>query len=313
MQLIWVAGPAARVITLSITGRKVLAALACLSSLLVLLGAIFHFIGLRVAIEYVPELALSIGGVTSQSEQMKMEAIYRAKLDTLNQQLEAVTGRLQQLESTKTEVMGRLGLEKLLPGPSGQKNTSAWGRGGPLNFLPLWSVSTTPLSQQLDRSLQQMLHYEKSLEGMQTQWQMDLARLERVPGMLPLSGEFLMVSGFGVRADPMTHLPSMHEGLDFVAPVGTPVLVTAPGRVLRAENAGAYGHLVEVEHDDGFVTRYAHLKTMAVQLGQKLNRLESVGTLGNTGRSTGPHLHYEVLFRGQPMHPAKALAAWARD
>ena len=313
MQLIWVAGPAAQVITLSITARKALVALACMSSVLVLLGVIFHFIGLRVAIEYVPELAQRIGGVTSQSEQMKMESIYRTKLDTLNQQLEAVTGRLQQLERTKTEALGRLGLEKLLPGPSGAKNTAAWGRGGPLNFLPMWQFSSTPLSQQLDGSMQQMLQYEKTIEDMQAQWQMDLRRLERVPGMLPLSGEFLMVSGFGVRADPMTHLPSMHEGLDFVAPVGTPVLVTAPGRVLRAEYAGAYGQLVEVEHEDGFVTRYAHLKTMAVQAGQKLNRLECVGTLGNTGRSSGPHLHYEVLFRGQPMHPAKALAAWARD
>ena len=113
-------------------------------------------------------------------------------------------------------------------------------------------------------------------------------------------------------ADPLTHQPSMHEGIDFVAPVGTPVLATAPGQVLRAEYSGAYGNMVEVSHQDGFVTRYAHLKTIFVKPGQFIRREETLGTLGNTGRSTGPHLHYEVLLHGQPMHPAKALAAWSR-
>lgn len=312
MQLIWVAGPAARVVTLSITARKVWMALTCVSSLLVLLGVIFHFIGLRVAVEYAPELAQRLGGVTSQSEQMKIEAMYRAKLDTLNQQLETVTGRLQQLERIKADVLGRLGVEKLLPGPAVPQNTSAWGRGGPLNLLPLWNGTGDQLGRQLDHSLQQMLHYDKSMQDLQAQWQMGVTRLERVPGMLPLSGDFLLTSGFGVRADPMTHLPSMHEGIDFVAPVGTPVVVTAPGQVVLAEFSGAYGNLVEVSHEEGFVTRYAHLKTIAVKPGQRLGRLDRVGTLGNTGRSTGPHLHYEVIYRGQPMHPAKALAAWSR-
>lgn len=312
MQLIWVAGPAARVVTLSITARKVWMTLACVSSLLVLLGVIFHFIGLRVAVEYAPELAQRLGGVTSQSEQMKMEAMYRAKLDTLNQQLETVIGRLQQLERIKSDVLGRLGVEKLLPGPTVPQNTSAWGRGGPLNLLPLWSGTGNQLGRQLDHSLKQMLHYDKSMQDLQVQWQMGVNRLERVPGMLPLSGDFLLTSGFGVRADPMTHLPSMHEGIDFVAPVGTPVLVTAPGQVMLAEFSGAYGNLVEVSHEEGFVTRYAHLKTIMVKPGQQLARLDRVGTLGNTGRSTGPHLHYEVIYRGLPMHPAKALAAWSR-
>lgn len=312
MQLIWVAGPTARVVTLSITARKVLIAVGALSSFLVILGVVFHFIGLRVAIEHVPELAHRIGGVTSQSEQLRSEAMYRAKLDVLNQQMEAVSGRLRQLETIKSEVLNRLGVGKLLPVTGVSKNESAWGRGGPMNLLPFWGGTGSRLSQQLDESLQHMLRYDKTLEEMQQQWQKDLSRLNQLPTLLPLAGEFLLTSSFGVRADPMTHLPSMHEGIDFVAPVGTPVLVTAPGQVLRAEYSGAYGNMVEVTHAEGFVTRYAHLKTMQVKPGQMLRQLEPVGTLGNTGRSTGPHLHYEVIFRNNPMHPAKALAAWSR-
>lgn len=312
MQLIWVAGPAAKVITLSITARKVLMGLGAVASFLVLLGFVFHFIGLRVAIEYAPEFAHRMGGVTSQSEQMKMEALYRAKLDALNQQLETVTHRLGELENIKNDVLGRLGVEKLLPAAGVQKAEPSWGRGGPLNLLPRWSLSGNKLSQQLDLSAQHFLEYEKTLSAMQTQWQKDMNRLDRVPTLLPLSGEYLLTSSFGVRADPMTHLPSMHEGIDFVAPVGTPVMVTAPGQVLRAEYLGAYGNMVEVSHEEGFVTRYAHLKSIFVSPGQRLDRLDPVGTLGNTGRSTGPHLHYEVILRGHPMHPAKALAVWSR-
>jgi murein DD-endopeptidase MepM/ murein hydrolase activator NlpD len=82
--------------------------------------------------------------------------------------------------------------------------------------------------------------------------------------------------------------------------------------VLRAEYAGAYGYMVEVAHAEGFVTRYAHLKTLHVKPNDVLKRQAQVGTLGNTGRSTGPHLHYEVIYKGQAMHPVKALAAWSQ-
>ncbi|PUE07397.1 M23 family metallopeptidase [Limnohabitans sp. WS1] len=311
MQLIWVAGPAAQVVTVSITARKVLMALFAVSSFLLILGFVFNFVGLRVAIEYAPELAHRMGGVTSQTEQMKTEALYRTKLDILNQQLGLVTRQLGEMERIKNDVLGRLGVEKLLPVSGAPKSNNSWGRGGPLNLLPVWG-SKTLLSQQLDATEELLVQYEKILSNMQANWQKDLDRLDLVPTQLPLSGEFLLTSSFGVRADPMTHLPSMHEGIDFVAPVGTPVLATAPGQVLRAEYSGAYGNMVEVSHQDGFVTRYAHLKTIFVKPGQFIRREETLGTLGNTGRSTGPHLHYEVLLRGQPMHPAKALAAWSR-
>lgn len=313
MQLIWVAGPADKVVTLSITTRTVLTALAAVSSFLVLLGFLFHLIGLRVAVEYVPELAQRMGGVTSQSEQQRMEAIYREKLDVLNQHLSGVSERLHELETIKNQVLGRLGIEKLLSfsGPTAREAMA--GRGGPMNLLPTWGFSSKKLNHQLDQSLQQVLDYDQAMADMQVRWQKDLGRLDRLPTALPLSGNFLLSSSFGVRADPLTHLPSMHEGIDFVAPIGTPVLATAAGVVLRAEYAGAYGHMVEVAHADGFVTRYAHLKTIQVKPQDVIERHDAVGALGNTGRSTGPHLHYEVIFKGRALHPAKALAAWAQS
>jgi murein DD-endopeptidase MepM/ murein hydrolase activator NlpD len=312
MQVIWVSGPAAKVVTWSITARSVLLALAALSSGLVILGFVFNLIGLRVAVEYVPELAQRMGGVTSQSEQQKMESVYRNKLETLNQQLTGVTERLQELESVKNEVLGKLGIEKLFSSSLPGNGNFLSARGGPLNLLPVWGFSDK-LNHQLDQSLKQMLMYDKAMENTRQRWQEDLARINSLPTVLPISGHYLLTSSFGVRADPITHLRSMHEGIDFVAPVGTPILATADGVVLRAEYAGAYGNMVDVAHADGFVTRYAHLKTIQVQVNDVVKRHDPLGSLGNTGRSTGPHLHYEVIFKGQAVHPVKALAVWSRQ
>lgn len=314
MQLIWVSAPTAKVVTLSITARTVLVGVLALSTLLVALGVLFHFVGLRVAVEYAPELATRMGGVTSQGEQDKVEAAYRAKLEEINQQWGAVSERLEQLESSKNELLVRLGVARLLGAPTDKKTLSQDGRGGPLKLLPIWgSTHAQPLSEQMAQASQKLQQFEQSMAQTQAQWLKDAERFDKLPTALPLANDFMLTSSFGVRSDPMTHLPSMHEGIDFVAPVGTPIQATASGVVLRSERAGAYGILVEVAHADGFVTRYAHLKAATVQEGAVVQRGDTVGLLGNTGRSTGPHLHYEVIFKGQAMHPAKALAAWANQ
>lgn len=313
MQLIWVAGPAGKVVRLSMTTRTMALLVAGLAIFLLMLGFVFHWIGWRVAIEYVPELAHLLGGVTSQSEQDKLEATYRAKLEQLDQQLLAVSQHLKKLEETKNQVLGRVGLARLLSFSPTDKADLSWGQGGPLNLLPRWGPTAWRLDQQMDHSLQQAQRIEQSLGQLQTRWHQDLERLQQVPTQLPVAGEFVLTSTYGFRIDPFTRLPSLHEGIDFVAPVGTPVLATAAGQVIRAEYAGAYGNLVELAHKQGFVTRYAHLKNIDVQPGEQVAAQAVLGTLGNTGRSTGPHLHYEVHFNGRPMHPAKALSAWARD
>jgi murein DD-endopeptidase MepM/ murein hydrolase activator NlpD len=313
MQLIWVAGPAAKVVTISITTRTVLVAVAAVSGFLILLGILFNLIGLRVAVEYVPELAQRMGGVTSQSEQQKIEADYRGKLDELNRQLTSVSDRLTQLERLKNQALGRLGIQKLLSFSSSVPTDGLLGRGGPMHLLPLWRSTEGTLKAQIEQSLEKAQRYDDAMQDMQSRWQKDLGRIDLLPTLLPISGDFVVTSGFGFRSDPMTHLPSMHQGIDFVAQQGTPVLATAPGVVLQAEFSGAYGNMVDIRHAEGFVTRYAHLQAIHVQAGQAIAPQKTVGTLGNTGRSTGPHLHYEVIFNGRALHPVKALAAWSRS
>lgn len=313
MQLIWVSGPTARVVAVSITARKVLMSVMAMALSLLALGSIFHFIGLRVAVAYSPELVQRIGGVTSQAEQLKVEADYRAKLAGLHGQLTAVMERVGQIEEQKKDFLGRLGIETLLSGGGRQKSQLGDGRGGPLKALPFWrGRSFSDLNSELDSTAQQIQEFEQVLAKTQEQWQSDLERIEKLPTALPLDANFAITSGFGVRADPMTHVPSMHEGIDFVAPIGSSVRATAAGKVIRSGSAGAYGEMVEVAHADGFVSRYAHLSRRHVHEGELIERGQLIGLLGNTGRSTGPHLHYEVVYQGQAAHPTKAFATWAR-
>ena len=311
MQLIWVSGSASKVVTLSITAQKMAMVVAAMASFFMLLGFVSHFVGLRLAIEYVPELAHRIGGVTSQAEQMKMEARHQVRLDALNEQLGTLADKLKEIESIKNDALGRLGVEKLLPTGT-PKNNPIWGRGGPLNLLGSLSSNGERLDHRIGQALKRVQVYDQAMTEMLDLWQQDLVRLDELPTTLPLTGEFVLSSGFGFRPDPITHQTSLHEGIDFVAVVGTSILVTAPGVVSRAEYMGAYGNMVDVLHANGFTTRYAHMQSIEVKPGDVLVRQQKVGTLGNTGRSTGPHLHYEVIYNGVAMHPTKALAAWAK-
>jgi murein DD-endopeptidase MepM/ murein hydrolase activator NlpD len=116
-------------------------------------------------------------------------------------------------------------------------------------------------------------------------------------------------SGFGVRLDPFTGRPAFHSGLDFAGAMWTPVHATAPGVISFTGVRTGYGNTVEIDHGRGFKTRYAHLEAILVQVGQKVAVGQRIGAIGSTGRSTGPHLHYEIWVNGRPQNPDRFLRA----
>jgi murein DD-endopeptidase MepM/ murein hydrolase activator NlpD len=116
-------------------------------------------------------------------------------------------------------------------------------------------------------------------------------------------------SGYGVRFDPFTHHPALHSGLDFAGGMMTPVYSTAPGIVSFTGVRSGYGNTIEVDHGSGFKTRYAHLQAIGVSVGQRVAVGQRIGGMGSTGRSTGPHLHYEVWVDGRPQNPDRFLRA----
>ncbi len=140
-----------------------------------------------------------------------------------------------------------------------------------------------------------------------------LARtLNNLPVRRPVGGEIELVSSFGVRADPFTGAPAMHTGLDIHGEVGDPVRATADGTVSAAGWSGGYGRTVDIDHGNGLSTRYAHLSSIDVQVGQSIKAGQIVGKVGSTGRSTGSHLHYETRVKGEAVDPQKFLRAGQR-
>ena len=135
-----------------------------------------------------------------------------------------------------------------------------------------------------------------------------LGLVESLPLAAPLD-HYQIGSGFGSRVDPINHRTAFHSGLDLDAPYRTPVLATAPGTVTFTGVKDDYGKVVEITHAHGIVTRYAHLHRILVAPGQKVKVHQEVAELGSTGRSTGPHVHYEVLVDGVQLDPAKFLEA----
>jgi murein DD-endopeptidase MepM/ murein hydrolase activator NlpD len=135
------------------------------------------------------------------------------------------------------------------------------------------------------------------------------ATVGAVPLRKPVEGEIDQSSGFGVRIDPFIGRPAMHTGLDFRGNTGEAIRVTAAGTVVSAGWSGGYGRMVEVDHGGGLSTRYGHLSEIDVKVGDKLKAGHSVGRMGSTGRSTGPHLHYETRVDGEAVDPHKFLHA----
>ncbi len=134
------------------------------------------------------------------------------------------------------------------------------------------------------------------------------AAAQKLPFFRPTSNPALS-SSYGVRFDPFTHRPAFHSGLDFPGAFYTPILATAPGVVSFTGVRSGYGNTVEIDHGGGFKTRYAHLQATAVRVGQRVAIGQRVGAMGSTGRSTGPHLHYEVWANGRAQNPNRFLKA----
>ncbi len=186
--------------------------------------------------------------------------------------------------------MRRLGLN---PQPIAEQGVHTTAQGGPLLALTTSADgSLDPRFERLGLSLARMSALESGLQ--------------RLPQVLPASLQYIS-SGFGYRSDPFTHHGAFHPGLDFRGPIGAPIYAAARGLVSFAGRKSGYGNCVEVSHGNGVITRYAHMSAFRAHLGQQVAAGQAIGAIGSTGRSTGPHLHFEVRINDRPVNPRPFL------
>jgi murein DD-endopeptidase MepM/ murein hydrolase activator NlpD len=162
------------------------------------------------------------------------------------------------------------------------------------------------VSEHLEHISNKALIQSNSLENVYKEAVLNQHFLACKPSINPISpaDPTWLTSSYGYRIDPFTHRRAAHQGIDIAGPLGLDIHATGDGKVVRAKKGKwGYGHEVKVDHGYGYVTIYAHMQDILVKVGQEIKRGEIVGTLGNTGRSSGPHLHYEVRKNGRTVNP----------
>lgn len=162
----------------------------------------------------------------------------------------------------------------------------------------------TRLTRQMDLLDRQLYAQSLSFDELKRAAESQKDKLRHIPSILPINvADYTMSSGYGVRRDPVYGSTKFHAGLDFAARTGVPVFATADGKVEVAERKGGYGNCIDISHGFNYLTRYAHLSEILVSAGEEVKRGQKIGLVGSTGKSTGPHLHYEVRFKDEPQNP----------
>jgi len=212
--------------------------------------------------------------------------------------VEGLTRYADRRAEADTRHLRALGLNPdamLAGGARGDGHGYGGGQGGPLELLSTSANGTLdPRFARLGASLARMDVLEHNVQ--------------RLPQALPASLQYIS-SGFGYRADPFTHQGAFHPGLDFRGPKGAPIYAAARGVVSFAGVKSGYGNCVEVDHGNGLVTRYAHMSAFHTHVGEAVVPGQIIGAIGSTGRSTGPHLHFEVRIDNKPVNPRPFLEA----
>ncbi|MCP4544872.1 MAG: M23 family metallopeptidase [bacterium] len=254
---------------------------------------------------FVVLLALSALGLARSTDMLQLQ-----RLTEENQRLHrdirivedkagGVEAVLQEIDQVQRWARNFTGLEAM------ERDITAGGVGGPAPVQ--LSTEVAGLDTRLERLSGQAMILRTSAQDVLQAVRDDKEALSRIPSIRPIMGGRIS-SRYGRRVDPFTGRPSMHHGLDFAARRGTPIYASANGRVkkVRRSNSG-YGNEVVLDHGNGFQTRYAHCDLIMVSKGQKVARGEIIATVGNTGRSTGPHLHYEVIESKDSHNPSRYI------
>ena len=180
------------------------------------------------------------------------------------------------------------------------------------NLAPAISNEISELHLDIEKLSRQVNFELASYETIYDKVKNDIDRIRHIPSIRPVAGGYLN-SSFGYRQDPIDAVRRFHQGQDFSVPTGTPIFAPADGVVKRAYYIGGFGNHIKLDHSSGYTTTFAHLSKIFVRHGQKVNRGDIIGETGNTGRSTAPHLHYEVHYRGTPKNPADYFFTHSRN
>ena len=234
-------------------------------------------------------------------EQQKQQAYMRESLDAMAIRLGQMQAEMQRLDALGVRLAKVSGMK-----PSEFSFDKPPAQGGPYLPAPDRDISLESMNKQMANLTLSMDDRNDKLLALETMLMQDRSNAWLIPSVSPVKSSWFS-SNFGWRIDPFTGKEAMHEGVDFVVPTGTPVYASAGGVVDYAGPHPQFGNLVEIDHGNGVITRYAHNSKVLVKVGQMVKRGEKISLSGSTGRATGPHMHFEVRYKGVAQNPARFL------
>ncbi|QWD19639.1 M23 family metallopeptidase [Polynucleobacter paneuropaeus] len=300
MQIIWVSGAVGHIKKINLTLTHLILGISFCALILVFIGIALQFFGFRMAIEYDPRIAARIGNLHSPVEIENLEAFYKLRLLEVNQRLEVNQQKINGLVNLNKKLV-----DLATPAMIQSMKPKQAAVGG--KFIPLSNPDNTrplQLSSNLLRALNSQEDYLNDVIGASQQY---IQWLESKPIATPIKNTFSLSSKYGPRLDPFNLKQSFHSGLDFQSPAGTPIYATANGIVIKSTIDPSYGRLASINHGDGYISHYAHAQELYVREGDKVARGQLIGLIGTSGRSTGPHLHYEILKSGETIDPQEMI------
>jgi len=301
VQIIFVDRRLAKARTLTVTRLRMVMLGLGLSALVVVAAAGLFALVFRLAAEGDVPVVQSVVSFVMRAQFERNEQYVQNNVSAMAKMLGDLQARLMRLDALGERVSKLAGIR-----PEEFNFRDLPGRGGPL-AADAHSVSMHELQDQVSRMGQSVDQRADYMNVVESELAATEARDALLPHGTPLSDGFVG-SGYGVRNDPFTGQASMHTGVDFAAPVGTAIFAAAGGVVVSAELHPDFGNMVEIDHGKGLSTMYAHTSRMLVKIGDFVRKGQKIAEVGTTGRSTGPHLHFEVHVNGAPQNPAKYLA-----
>ena len=301
MNIILVSGrlTKARTLTLMLPHLVIGAVVALLAVLLVAFG--LQYFMLRYASSVNSPLMNTLILSVQQEHNEKAQTYLRDNLNAMASKLGQMQAQLLRLDTLGERLAKTAGFK-----PQEFMFDQVPARGGAISTFPTYDLSLGDLSRQVDLLTRQMDDRTEKLGILDSLMIVDSAKKKLLPSVLPVEGGWYS-SNFGWRIDPFSGMRAFHEGMDFMAEVGTAARAAAGGVVAYSDFHLQYGNMIEIDHGNGLFTRYAHLSKRLVKVGDVVMSGGRIGDVGSTGRVTGPHLHFEVRQNGAPLNPGRFL------
>jgi murein DD-endopeptidase MepM/ murein hydrolase activator NlpD len=302
LQIILISDRLAKARSVSLSLRHLVGSAMLALALVVGATAGLYWLTLRYAAE-VPLPALQRLVLSAQeAEAERSRAFVQQNLNAMAVKVGEMQAQLTRLDALGERLSALAGVKEF-------RFNEAPGLGGAApTLMPPQNLSLADFSEKLTVLSRQVENRNDMLGVLEAQLFEQAVKKKLMPTMMPVAAPY-NASGFGRRVDPFTGQWAMHEGIDFLADLGSPVVAAAGGVVVFAGLHPQYGYMVDIDHGNDLVTRYAHCSKLLVREGDVVHRGRKIAESGSTGRSTGPHLHFEVRFRGVAQNPAKFLVS----